>query len=78
MPEERLSQPDGLALFGRTVDDLGFATIGKIITSAGVSTGIDMALHVVRRLHGEQVARPTARDMEDDLASEPEVGKRAM
>ena len=37
---------------------------GEIITSAGVSAGIDMALHVVRRLHGEEVARRTARDME--------------
>src|SRR5918993_667772 len=39
---------------------------GEIITSAGVSAGIDMALHVVRRLHGEEVARRTARDMEYD------------
>jgi transcriptional regulator GlxA family with amidase domain len=37
---------------------------GEIITSAGVSAGIDMALHVVRRLHGDEVARITARDME--------------
>jgi transcriptional regulator GlxA family with amidase domain len=37
---------------------------GEIITSAGVSAGIDMALHVVRRLHGDEVARRTARDME--------------
>jgi transcriptional regulator GlxA family with amidase domain len=37
---------------------------GEIITSAGVSAGIDMALHVVRRLHGDDVARRTARDME--------------
>src|SRR5215210_6294743 len=29
---------------------------GEIITSAGVSAGIDMALHVVARLHGESVA----------------------
>lgn len=36
----------------------------RIITSAGVSAGIDMALHVVRRLHGDEVARATARDME--------------
>jgi transcriptional regulator GlxA family with amidase domain len=36
----------------------------RIITSAGVSAGIDMALHVVRRLHGDEVARLTARDME--------------
>ena len=27
MPEERLSDPDGLALFGRTVDEAGFAAI---------------------------------------------------
>lgn len=39
---------------------------GEIITSAGVSAGIDMALHVVRRLHGAEVARRTARDMEYD------------
>ena len=38
----------------------------EIITSAGVSAGIDMALHVVRRLHGDEVARRTARDMEYD------------
>jgi transcriptional regulator GlxA family with amidase domain len=36
----------------------------RIITSAGVSAGIDMALHVVRRLHGEEIARRTARGME--------------
>lgn len=39
---------------------------GEIITSAGVSAGIDMALHLVRRLHGETVARTTARNMEYD------------
>src|SRR5215213_8230125 len=39
---------------------------GEIITSAGVSAGIDMAFHVVRRLHGDEVARRTARDMEYD------------
>ena len=39
---------------------------GEIITSAGVSAGIDMALHVVRRLHGQEIARLTARDMEYD------------
>jgi transcriptional regulator GlxA family with amidase domain len=39
---------------------------GEVITSAGVSAGIDMALHVVRRLHGDEIARSTARDMEYD------------
>ncbi len=50
---------------------------GEIITSAGVSAGIDMALHVVRRLHGAEVARRTARDMEYEWGDEPEAGKRA-
>jgi transcriptional regulator GlxA family with amidase domain len=37
---------------------------GTIITSAGISAGIDMALRVVVRLHGETVARNAARHME--------------
>jgi transcriptional regulator GlxA family with amidase domain len=39
---------------------------GKVITSAGVSAGIDMALYVVERLHGRQIAIDTARGMEYD------------
>lgn len=39
---------------------------GQIVTSAGVSAGIDMALHVVGRLHGEEAAARTARFMEYD------------
>jgi transcriptional regulator GlxA family with amidase domain len=39
---------------------------GEIVTSAGVSAGIDMALHVIRRQHGAEIARATARDMEYD------------
>jgi transcriptional regulator GlxA family with amidase domain len=37
---------------------------GSVITSAVVSAGIDMALHVVERLHGREAAVKTARDME--------------
>lgn len=39
---------------------------GHIITSAGVSAGIDMSLHVVARLYGMEIARWTARRMEYD------------
>lgn len=57
---------------GATVlDDERVVDQGKIITSAGVSAGIDMALHVVRRLHGDDVAISTARDMEYDWALAP-------
>lgn len=37
---------------------------GQIITCAGVSAGIDGALHLVERLHGKEVAEKTARYME--------------
>ena len=37
---------------------------GRIITSAGISAGIDMALRLVMRYFGEAVARETARYME--------------
>jgi transcriptional regulator GlxA family with amidase domain len=37
---------------------------GEVITAAGISAGIDMALRVVARYCGEDVARQTARYME--------------
>lgn len=37
---------------------------GDVVTSAGISAGIDMALYVVAKQHGESVARATARQME--------------
>ena len=37
---------------------------GNILTSAGISAGIDMALRVVGRYFGEPIARATARHME--------------
>ncbi|AUD02390.1 DJ-1/PfpI family protein [Spirosoma pollinicola] len=39
---------------------------GKIITSAGISAGIDMSLYVVGRLLGKNVADETARYMQYD------------
>jgi transcriptional regulator GlxA family with amidase domain len=46
------------------VDDEHVVEDGDVITSAGISAGIDMALRVVCRHHGEAVARATARHME--------------
>jgi transcriptional regulator GlxA family with amidase domain len=39
---------------------------GKIISSAGVSAGIDMALYVVGKLQGAEVALEAARYMQYD------------
>lgn len=47
-------------------DDQRVIDEGSVITSAGVSAGIDMALHVVERLHGRAIAEQTARGMEYD------------
>lgn len=37
---------------------------GRFVCSAGVSAGVDMSLHVIRRMHGDDLARETARYME--------------
>jgi transcriptional regulator GlxA family with amidase domain len=39
---------------------------GRIVTSAGISAGIDMSLHLVERLAGRQLALRTARQMDYD------------
>jgi transcriptional regulator GlxA family with amidase domain len=39
---------------------------GSIILSSGVSAGIDMALHVIERLQGPEVAKETAQYMQYD------------
>jgi transcriptional regulator GlxA family with amidase domain len=39
---------------------------GKIITAAGVSSGIDMALHLVKTINGEQVAQAVQLGIEYD------------
>jgi transcriptional regulator GlxA family with amidase domain len=46
------------------VEDEHVVEEGGTFTSAGISAGIDLALRVVARHHGEAVARATARHME--------------
>jgi transcriptional regulator GlxA family with amidase domain len=41
-----------------------FVEDGNLLTSAGISAGIDMALRVVARYFGEPIARVTSRQME--------------
>ena len=41
-----------------------FVDNGRILTAAGISAGIDMALHLVSRLHGAAVAQRSATYME--------------
>jgi transcriptional regulator GlxA family with amidase domain len=41
--------------------DVLFVDDGDVLTSAGVASGLDLCLHVIRRDHGSEVANRTAR-----------------
>lgn len=47
--------------------EVKFVDEGNIITSAGISAGINMSFHIVKRLLGSEVARNTAKIMEYDI-----------
>lgn len=46
------------------VEDRRFLDNGKVLTSAGISAGIDVSLHLVAKLLGAEIAQTTARYME--------------
>ncbi len=48
---------DQLAKYDVTIKNERYVQDGKIITSAGVSAGIDMALYLASKIAGEQFAR---------------------
>jgi transcriptional regulator GlxA family with amidase domain len=57
----------------RVVEGIRYVDAGRVVTSGGISAGIDMAVHLVRRLVGEDHARLTARQM--DYAWDPSAGR---
>jgi transcriptional regulator GlxA family with amidase domain len=46
--------------------DVPWVDSGRIVTSAGISAGIGMSLHLVERLAGRELALQTARQMQFD------------
>jgi transcriptional regulator GlxA family with amidase domain len=63
------AQLDLLRSLGRDIDvraDDRFVDDGAMITAAGVSAGIDMALHLVARLHSTERAREVRRYIQYD------------
>lgn len=54
----------------QVVADVRWTDNGKLITSAGLSSGMDAALHVVARLRGEEAARTAALQLEYDWQRE--------
>ena len=60
---------DLLATLGHEIDvrpDERFVDDGQIITAAGVSAGIDVALHLVARLHSPERAAEVRRQIQYD------------
>ena len=53
------------------VDNRRYVDNGKIATSAGISAGIDLALHMVAKLAGREVADAVAANMEYDWRPQP-------
>ena len=56
------------AMFPRVVVEEGnrWMDEGRVVTSAGISAGIDMSLYLVERLEGKELAVRTARQMDYD------------
>ena len=46
------------------IENVRWVDEGNIITSGGISAGIDMSLHLVSRLHSNDLAEKTARQMD--------------
>ena len=59
----------------RVWDGRRYIDNGKIVTTAGISAGIDGSLHVVARLLGRRVADQTARYMEYHWTPEPYLAR---
>lgn len=61
---ENFAELAALAPDTDVVEGARFTDNGRVLTSAGISAGIDLSLHIVSRLLGEETATRTARYME--------------
>lgn len=59
IPELRQNHPELIVR-----EHVRWVDSGSIVTSAGISAGLDMSLHLVARCHSPELARQTARQME--------------
>lgn len=51
----------------RIIKNLKFVDEDDIITSGGISAGINMSFHIIKRLFGVDIAKSTAKRMEYDI-----------
>lgn len=52
-------------------EEVSYVEDGNVITSAGILNGVELALYIVERLFGKDVARRSARHLEFDVAAYP-------
>lgn len=57
-------QLTGLAPNTEIMDSVKFVDNGKVITSAGITTGIDMCLHALEKICGADIAKQTTISLE--------------
>jgi len=62
----------------RVVSDQRFVDNGRIITAAGLSSGIDGSLHVIERLYGRGTAEVAALNMEYNWDRESKYARAAL
>jgi len=62
----------------KVVDDKRFVDNGRIITTAGLSSGIDGAMHVVSRMEGGVDAQLVARNLEYDWNEDTRYARAAL
>lgn len=61
---EVIGELEAIAPETEVLKDIRFVDNGKIVTSAGVASGIDMCLYMVGRFYGEEMAVTAARYIE--------------
>ncbi len=66
-----------LAAAGAEVVDARVVDDGDVLSAGGVTSGIDLALHIVERELGAQVAHSVAREMEHDRRGPVHLGPRS-
>jgi len=66
---------DMRAVFPETTvrENMRWVDAGRIVTSGGISAGIDMSLHLVSRLETEELAAKTAHQMEYHRQRSPSI-----
>src|SRR5262249_36335319 len=67
---DRLADHGAIPTEERVVDE------GSVITGGGVTSALDVGLHVVREIAGDEIARKIARQMEVRAVFSPEGGSR--